>query len=270
MPAEIPRNQAALKASPTADRLGTLESCSSDQSNMMRKTPMIQSDHQPLNPVHLEELKTPEPRAIPQRAPEESSVQKELLVELQVLQLQKVLQEQNTLLSLFSKGLILSPTFLARWQVQTPPSVSEANLLSSAGNPDAFEGNSSKGSRSAWLENESVAWATNNNSVLRLHRSGDGIWQEADGEDENDRSHQEHGFPELRFVPHRLLFQSFDDADGAVHQNEEGDQNLCEKHNLPQQNDGVEKLTVFIAVTSDKALHHSRDGQNSQQHPDEH
>ncbi|KTG06543.1 hypothetical protein cypCar_00005043, partial [Cyprinus carpio] len=84
-----------------------------------------------------------------------------IILQLQVKQLQRVLQEQNALLSLISPGQILSPTFLAHWQVQTPPSFSGAIPPKPAA-LDAFEESSTKATCSGEIENESEALATNN------------------------------------------------------------------------------------------------------------
>ncbi|KAK2883928.1 hypothetical protein Q8A67_017565 [Cirrhinus molitorella] len=164
--------------------------------------------------------------------------------ELQVKQLQRVLQEQNTLLSLISPGQILSPTFLAHWQVQTSLSFSDADPLNPAGNLDAFKECPTKATYSGEVENESEALATNNTNVqdriqqtvqiretdkpvvqfndsnfflfhhkptyFQLHCSCNGIWQEANCEDENHRSDEEHRFAEFSLVAHRLLFKSSD------------------------------------------------------------
>ncbi|KAI7800150.1 hypothetical protein IRJ41_025423, partial [Triplophysa rosa] len=58
-------------------------------------------------------------RLVSQSFPRRSPGQDELLLQLQVKQLQKVLQEHNALLSLVSPGLVLSPTFLTQLQAQT-------------------------------------------------------------------------------------------------------------------------------------------------------
>lgn len=61
-------------------------------------------------------------------------------------------------------GLILSPTFLAHWQAQTPPSSSVADPLNLPENFDAFKESSTKISHSGQAENESEALATNNSN----------------------------------------------------------------------------------------------------------
>ncbi|KAK7133868.1 hypothetical protein R3I94_015659 [Phoxinus phoxinus] len=97
-------------------------------------------------------------------SPQENPGQNELLLQRQVKQLQRVLQEQNTLLSLISPGLILSPTFLAHWQAQTPPSTSEADLNNTTENLDPFKESSTKPSYTGLVENKSEALLTTNNS----------------------------------------------------------------------------------------------------------
>ncbi len=71
-------------------------------------------------------------------------------------------------------GQILSPAFLAHWQVQTPLSFSEADPFNSTGNLDAFKIGSSKATYSGAIENESETLATNktngkNQEVLYLY-----------------------------------------------------------------------------------------------------
>ncbi|KAL1254028.1 hypothetical protein QQF64_016257 [Cirrhinus molitorella] len=98
-----------------------------------------------------------------QRSPQENTCQNEkIILQLQVKQLQRVLQEQNTLLSLISPGQILSPTFLAHWQVQTSLSFSDADPLNPTGNLDAFKECPTKATYSGEVENESEDLATNN------------------------------------------------------------------------------------------------------------
>jgi len=53
-------------------------------------------------------------------------------------------------------GLILSPTFLAHWQAQTPPSTSEADLNNTSGNLDPFKESSTKPSYSGQVENNNT------------------------------------------------------------------------------------------------------------------
>jgi len=61
-------------------------------------------------------------------------------------------------------GLILSPTFLAHWQAQTPPSTSEADLNNTSGNLDPFKESSTKPSYSDQVENKSEAPLASNNT----------------------------------------------------------------------------------------------------------
>ncbi|XP_016151251.1 centromere protein J-like [Sinocyclocheilus grahami] len=98
-----------------------------------------------------------------QRSHQENPGQNDkMILQLQVKQLQRVLQEQNALLSLISPGQILSPAFLAHWQVQTPLRLSEADPFNSTGNLDAFKIGSFKATYSGAIKNESETLATSN------------------------------------------------------------------------------------------------------------
>nr|XP_055042631.1 centromere protein J [Misgurnus anguillicaudatus]XP_055042632.1 centromere protein J [Misgurnus anguillicaudatus] len=88
-----------------------------------------------------------------QRFPKESRGQDELLLQLQVKQLQKVLQEQNALLSLISPGLILSPTFLAHLQAQTPSGFPQTAPVNLTENSPALKENLTKPTLSSKVEN---------------------------------------------------------------------------------------------------------------------
>ncbi|XP_073789757.1 uncharacterized protein si:ch211-140l13.3 isoform X2 [Danio rerio] len=159
MSAEIPRNRTSLESC-LNPKTGCLESL--QKLPMSPPYPTISTS---LSQEVLEEQQISEPdRTTSQTAQHDVKASRRLPAELQVQQLQRVLQEQNTLLSLISPGLILSPAFLAPWQVQTPSSLSETDLLNSAGNSDAFKENLTKPTYFCELENESDALATENSS----------------------------------------------------------------------------------------------------------
>ncbi|KAA0708347.1 hypothetical protein E1301_Tti005589 [Triplophysa tibetana] len=93
-------------------------------------------------------------RLMSQSFPGRSPGQDELLLQLQVKQLQKVLQEHNALLSLISPGLILSPTFLTQLQAQTTsgfPHTVPVNLTEDAA---ALKESSTKPTLFGEVENE--------------------------------------------------------------------------------------------------------------------
>lgn len=58
--------------------------------------------------------------------------------------------------------------------------------------------------------------------------------KEAEGKDHHDAGHQEHGPLQLRPVADGFLPETVDDAYGAVDQDDEGDDNLCEEDHLSQ------------------------------------
>ncbi|XP_016353275.1 centromere protein J-like [Sinocyclocheilus anshuiensis] len=184
MSAEIPQNRTVVETSlsPKTDYLGTLQSVCSVVQHHEENQPSCQlpqmSESEPgfssqsVNQETFEEQQRseigratcqPAQHIMPQRSPQENPGQNEkIILQLQVKQLQRVLQEQNALLSLISPGQILSPTFLAHWQVQTPPSFSDAIRPKPAGSLNAFEESSTKATCSGEVENESEALATNN------------------------------------------------------------------------------------------------------------
>ncbi|KAF4099800.1 hypothetical protein G5714_019926 [Onychostoma macrolepis] len=182
MSAEIPQNRTLVDTSlsPKTDYLGTPQTvCSVVQHHEENQPscqlpPVSESEagfpSQSVNQEAFEEQQRsemgratcqPAQHIMSQRSPQENPGQNEkIILRLQLKQLQRVLQEQNTLLSLISPGQILSPTFLGQWQVQTPLSFSEADSLKPTGNLDAFKESSTK--YSGAVENESEALATNN------------------------------------------------------------------------------------------------------------
>ncbi|XP_067274795.1 uncharacterized protein si:ch211-140l13.3 isoform X2 [Pseudorasbora parva] len=184
MSAEIPQNRTVVEASssPKTDRLRTqsvgsvvqhheenqsscqLSSMSeSDPSFLSKSVSQETFEEQRISETGRDSCQ-PAQYIMSQRSPQENPGQNELLLQRQVKQLQRVLQEQNTLFSLISPGLILSPTFLAHWQAQTPLSTSETDLLKPTENSDAFKESSTKPSYSGLVENESEDLATNNSN----------------------------------------------------------------------------------------------------------
>ncbi|KAK7151105.1 hypothetical protein R3I93_012139 [Phoxinus phoxinus] len=186
MSAEIPQNRTVVETSlsPKTDSLGS-QSVGSvvphhEENQSIRQLPLVsESDHSfPYKSVSQEAFEEqrisemgratcqPAQHIMSQRSPspQENPGQNELLLQRQVKQLQRVLQEQNTLLSLISPGLILSPTFLAHWQAQTPPSTSEADLNNTTENLDPFKESSTKPSYTGLVENKSEALLATNNS----------------------------------------------------------------------------------------------------------
>ncbi|XP_048063492.1 centromere protein J isoform X5 [Megalobrama amblycephala] len=185
MSAEIPQNRTVVETS-LSQKTNIFQSVSSvvqhheeSQSNC-QLPPMSESDpsfpSKSVSQEAFEEQRVSEmgrsacqpAQHMSERSPQENPGQNELLLQRQVKQLQRVLQEQNALLSLISPGMILSPTFLAQGQAQTPQSSSEADSLNPTENLDAFKESSTKPSYSGQIENESEALATNNsNAELR-------------------------------------------------------------------------------------------------------
>ncbi|XP_048063489.1 uncharacterized protein si:ch211-140l13.3 isoform X2 [Megalobrama amblycephala] len=184
MSAEIPQNRTVVETS-LSQKTNIFQSVSSvvqhheeSQSNC-QLPPMSESDpsfpSKSVSQEAFEEQRVSEmgrsacqpAQHMSERSPQENPGQNELLLQRQVKQLQRVLQEQNALLSLISPGMILSPTFLAQGQAQTPQSSSEADSLNPTENLDAFKESSTKPSYSGQIENESEALATNNSNELR-------------------------------------------------------------------------------------------------------
>ncbi|XP_039547996.1 uncharacterized protein LOC120493455 [Pimephales promelas] len=184
MSAEIPQNRTVVETSlsPKTDSLGSQSVGSvvqhhQENLSICQQPPMSESDHSfPSKSVRQEGFEEqrrseicrdacqPAQHKMSKKVPQENPGQNELLLQRQVKQLQRVLQEQNTLLSLISPGLILSPTFLAHWQAQTPPSTSEADLNNTSGNLDPFKESSTKPSYSGQVENKSEAPLASNNT----------------------------------------------------------------------------------------------------------
>ncbi|XP_067240409.1 uncharacterized protein si:ch211-140l13.3 isoform X2 [Chanodichthys erythropterus] len=184
MSAEIPQNRTVVETS-LSQKTNIFQSVSSvvqhheESQSSCQLPPMSESD--PSFPSNLvsqeafEEQRVSEmgrsacqpAQHMSERSPQENPGQNELLLQRQVKQLQRVLQEQNALLSLIGPGLILSPTFLAHGQAQTPQSSSEADPLKPTENLDAFKECSTKLSFSGQAENESEDLATSNSNELR-------------------------------------------------------------------------------------------------------
>ncbi|XP_073667590.1 uncharacterized protein [Paramisgurnus dabryanus] len=93
------------------------------------------------------------PEILDRTRPGPSRGQDEALLQLQVKQLQKVLQEQNALLSLISPGLILSPTFLAHLQAQTTSGFPQTAPVKLTKNSPALKENLTKPTLSSKVEN---------------------------------------------------------------------------------------------------------------------
>ncbi|XP_051732035.1 uncharacterized protein si:ch211-140l13.3 isoform X5 [Ctenopharyngodon idella] len=181
MSAEIPQNRTVVETS-LSQKTNIFQSVSSvvqhheENQSSCQLPPMSESDpsfpSKSVSQEAFEEQRVSEmgrsacqpAQHMSERSPQENPGQNELLLQRQVKQLQRVLQEQNALLSLISPGLILSPTFLAHWQAQTPQSSSEADPLNPTENLDAFKESSTKPSYSGQAENESEALATNNSN----------------------------------------------------------------------------------------------------------
>ncbi|XP_043075135.1 centromere protein J isoform X2 [Puntigrus tetrazona] len=168
MSAEIPRNRSAVETSlnPKTGFPGSLQSaCSVVQHHERNQLPLVSESEVgfPSRSVNQETIKEqqrsemgraacqPGQHMMSQRSPLEKPGQNDkTILQLQVKQLQRVLQEQNALLSLISPG---------HWQVQTPLSYSEADPLDS----DAFKINSSKATYSAAIKKEPETLTSNHN-----------------------------------------------------------------------------------------------------------
>lgn len=109
------------------------------------------------------------------------------------------------------------------------------------------------------------------------HHPGQGAGQEAEGEHHHDGRDQEHGALQLGLVPDGLLPETVHDSDGAVDQNDEGNEDLGEEHGLSQTVHHIlDQRVVFsavlvrlVAVAALEVLEHCWNRQGQEHDPDD-